>query len=471
MKRKNSSTDKEKEPKKMKSSIFDSHTFMVYLEPEEKFEIENLILDNGGKISDKNPLIVTSLKYLKTLPKDLYYKHLKHNFFPRSTFDVKHIKELVKKKQKLGRHYQNYIDLFQVNWDSVDDFFEFNEWKKKFNFIDEIPEEEKKKVEEKENDFLLGNDIDSILLSFLSLKDILNLKFINKKTKNFTKNDFVWKNVCENFLKQNSFLVKNKKENINPKNWYLFFRQRIHPFMMQLKEFKNSKKFSTGIKISRKKETNGLKIGSSKIGGSPDLPDDIEIPEYSLLALQLNLEEFQNENFLCWNLPNTGMLYFFVDLPTFDAGLQSCGKLIYYNGDISKLKRKINPAIEFETDEEYDEMLTFPISRHLLFESEIKLFENVVVETNDKHVPLEETHNLLDWDEGETKPEFPFILHASHIQDTKGYQKIFQIMLPYPACGCDYMFYEFYMPNESMNDLNDEKTWEKFKMRIKLYSI
>src|SRR5260221_11570129 len=57
-----------------------------------------------------------------------------------------------------------------------------------------------------------------------------------------------------------------------------------------------------------------LKIGTSKIGGSPDLPYDIVWPEYRGQALdfvaQINLSEIREYD-LERLYPSTGMLYFF----------------------------------------------------------------------------------------------------------------------------------------------------------------
>ncbi len=55
-------------------------------------------------------------------------------------------------------------------------------------------------------------------------------------------------------------------------------------------------------------------IGSSKMGGAPDLPDTFEYPMYKGNPLhfiaQFNLNDLQNVR-MNHNLPKAGMLYFF----------------------------------------------------------------------------------------------------------------------------------------------------------------
>eukprot|EP01080_Neovahlkampfia_damariscottae_P005528 gene5528-9345_t len=457
----------------MKTRLFEGINFQVYLETEKKKEAEKIIIENGGMILSEHSIVVTSDEYIKTFPKDLYYKELKHNFLKPTWFSVEFLKTVVEKNQKFPLYSVmnsgvSKNDALKMNWEKIDDFFDYNNWKEKYKFLEQQP----KKTLSKENcQFFFGSDVDSVIVSFLSLPDVLNLKFINKKTKDFIQKDFIWKNLCENFFLNNSSIMKNKNFDVKPKSWYLYFRQKIYPLMLQLNEFKNPTQFSTGIKISRKRALKELKIGASKIGGSPDLPKNMEIPENSLLALQLNLEEVSRDNFLCWNLPKTGMLYFFITLPGFETGFQEFGKVMYYSGDVSNLKRVANPTIGYANDEEYEEILSFPMVDYLLFESEIKLFESVVVQTKENHIEFKEGHLMMNWDEGQMKPEFPFVM--GDLKECKDFsnQKLFQIMQPFSSCGCDYFFFQFILPTELLDDLENESTWEKCQVGGKLYSV
>jgi uncharacterized protein YwqG len=95
-----------------------------------------------------------------------------------------------------------------------------------------------------------------------------------------------------------------------------------------------------------------IEIGQSKLGGKPDLPETITWAtdqENTPLAFvgQINLaevESFDTENLL----PKTGILYFFYDATQEfygeDISEKDKFRVIYYNGDLSVLKRKNFPA-------------------------------------------------------------------------------------------------------------------------------
>ncbi|PFK43949.1 hypothetical protein COI93_09350 [Bacillus cereus] len=89
-----------------------------------------------------------------------------------------------------------------------------------------------------------------------------------------------------------------------------------------------------------------IAIGTSKLGGFPDLPNDLKIPTYKDTPLhfigQLNLEEVQpyhKENLL----PTKGMLYFFYDAEEQPWGYDprdTGGHRILYTENIENLKRR-----------------------------------------------------------------------------------------------------------------------------------
>ncbi|WP_109851870.1 DUF1963 domain-containing protein [Aquimarina sp. AU58] len=116
---------------------------------------------------------------------------------------------------------------------------------------------------------------------------------------------------------------------------------------------------------------NKAKLGESKIGGTPDLPKDMEWPVFEGKAMvflaQLNLSEValhHNHELL----PKDGILYFFVYFPEpvnqygacFDFILPKENyKILYYNRDISELKSMdfpdtLIPEYQFE-----DSLVTF----------------------------------------------------------------------------------------------------------------
>ncbi|MFX1449889.1 MAG: YwqG family protein [Promethearchaeota archaeon] len=94
-----------------------------------------------------------------------------------------------------------------------------------------------------------------------------------------------------------------------------------------------------------------IEIGTSKIGGSPDLPRDLDWPECNRLPLsfiaQFNLSElstYNEDN----TLPSSGMLYIFYDtirviIHDYDENYNEVSKIFYYNGDLSQLTRTPPP--------------------------------------------------------------------------------------------------------------------------------
>lgn len=92
-----------------------------------------------------------------------------------------------------------------------------------------------------------------------------------------------------------------------------------------------------------------LDLGTSKMGGFPDLPKDFSFPmhdgRYLSFLMQLNLSEFKEfdqDNIL----PSEGMLYFFYDVEEQPWGFaedKGAWKVFYFNGDKSELTRTSFP--------------------------------------------------------------------------------------------------------------------------------
>jgi hypothetical protein len=425
---------------KKRKDIFTGLHFEVFLEPEKKKKMEEYIISHGGMINEKRSTTVTSIEFLKTLPIEVY-KKIKHQTYKQNFVSESQFMESGVLKLDLGP--QIYM---KFNWASVDEFFEFEDWKKKVKYLEIEPNQ---KYSESEF-FLFGSDIDSVLVSFLPLKDILNLKFINKATCSLILKDYIWESICENFMKQNSNKIQhfNKKKG---KSWYLFFRQRIFPIMI----CSTGSRDELGLYICRKSTTKKLKLGASKLGGHPDLPKGVNIPEDSLLALQLNLSHFKDNDFLSWIFPKKGMLYFFIKLPEIEFPATE-GTCIFCE-DSNDLETVINPTIGVEDDE----ILSFPISD---FESEfeIELFETVFTPQNNIQISMSESHLLVNWDEGKLDNDFPFINGTKNIT---GMRKVFQTIVPVSGCGFVYLFYQFFISEKSL----ESNKWNECKVRVKTY--
>lgn len=132
-----------------------------------------------------------------------------------------------------------------------------------------------------------------------------------------------------------------------------------------------------------------LPIGSSKIGGKPDLPSDfkwfyykakslttdIEIDRPLSFLAQLNLEEI-TEFDLDNRLPKKGMLYFFYEMESnkwgFDPMDKDCAKVYYYSGSPDNLINFEHPkgvSSEFifpETSLSFSSMKSAPYYEELM---------------------------------------------------------------------------------------------------------
>ncbi|WP_341518027.1 YwqG family protein [Bacillus paramobilis] len=97
------------------------------------------------------------------------------------------------------------------------------------------------------------------------------------------------------------------------------------------------------VKVVPKQEET-VAIGSSKVGGVPDLPDSFEYPMHKGNPLQFiaqfNLNDLQNVG-MDHDLPNTGMLYFFSIGNYFeeDVNPTEAGRVLYYDVPVEQLRR------------------------------------------------------------------------------------------------------------------------------------
>jgi len=104
-------------------------------------------------------------------------------------------------------------------------------------------------------------------------------------------------------------------------------------------------------------EENNIKIGESKIGGHPDLPDGFEWPKWngsfiSFLA-QINLKDLHDFE-KCEALPESGWLYFFyefdVDTCGFEPTDKGAWKVIHFDSSLDKISRRSLPE---RTEKQY----------------------------------------------------------------------------------------------------------------------
>ncbi|MBE7120891.1 YwqG family protein [Bacillus cereus] len=148
-----------------------------------------------------------------------------------------------------------------------------------------------------------------------------------------------------------------------------------------------------------------IAIGSSKMGGVPDLPNTFEYPTYKEDPLrfiaQFNLSDLQNVG-MDHNLPKTGMLYFFSIENYFEEDVDptKAGRVLYYDIPVEQLRRadeiqaKYNQcAIAFE--------LTYKLPE-LFIEDEadsdrfLQLLEELIPDNYDNHQMFGEPFSVQD---------------------------------------------------------------------------
>ncbi|MDR2995620.1 cytoplasmic protein [Bacillus cereus] len=147
------------------------------------------------------------------------------------------------------------------------------------------------------------------------------------------------------------------------------------------------------IKIVPKQQET-IAIGSSKMGGVPDLPASFEYPKYKGNPLQFiaqfNLSDLQNVG-MDHNLPKTGMLYFFSIENYFeeDVNLVEAGRVLYYDVPVEQLRKaneiqaKYNQcAITFELTYKLPELF---IENEVDSDRFLQLLEELIPDNYDNH--------------------------------------------------------------------------------------
>ncbi|WP_106918921.1 YwqG family protein [Bacillus cereus] len=142
------------------------------------------------------------------------------------------------------------------------------------------------------------------------------------------------------------------------------------------------------------KQQGTVAIGSSKMGGVPDLPALFEYPKHKGNPLQFiaqfNLSDLQNVG-MNHNLPKTGILYFFGIENYFEenVNLTEAGRVLYYDVPVEQLRR------ENEIQAKYNQCaITFELTYklpELFIEDEadsdrfLQLLEELIPDNYDNH--------------------------------------------------------------------------------------
>ncbi|MDA1675961.1 MULTISPECIES: YwqG family protein [unclassified Bacillus cereus group] len=158
------------------------------------------------------------------------------------------------------------------------------------------------------------------------------------------------------------------------------------------------------VKVVPKQEET-VAIGSSKMGGVPDLPDSFEYPMQKGNPLQFiaqfNLNDLQNVG-MDHDLPNTGMLYFFSIENYFeeDVNPTEAGCVLYYDVPVEQLRRAegfrtnySQCAITFEVTYKLPELFIEDESDSDRF---LQLLEELIPDNYDNHQMFGEPFSVQD---------------------------------------------------------------------------
>lgn len=180
-------------------------------------------------------------------------------------------------------------------------------------------------------------------------------------------------------------------------------------------------------------EDKELSTGASKIGGMPDLPQNVQVSQELSFIAQLNLREvaqFDSEGIL----PETGMLYFFYDCKRqtwgFDPADRGAWKVVHLDGDIAGLKRtgqaEFKPCyLTFSSEVTLPPLESICIQRLKLSREEVDKYFKLLEELNEMYGSESTIHRLLghpDPVQGDMQLECQLVSHGIYCGDASGYQ-------------------------------------------------
>ena len=169
--------------------------------------------------------------------------------------------------------------------------------------------------------------------------------------------------------------------------------------------------------ITTPKEEASIQVGESRLGGLPDLPADIQWPQWKgipqTFIVQLRLEEIQSCK-AARLLPSKGMLWFFYDSKQETYGEKpedQGGWQVLYRAEVTKLQRvtapkalpekSIIPACSIQFSDEWTLPQEPPVEKPDLkwSDDDVEQYENILADhpgenENDKKLPR---HHLLGY--------------------------------------------------------------------------
>lgn len=125
-------------------------------------------------------------------------------------------------------------------------------------------------------------------------------------------------------------------------------------------------------------ENQPVTLGCSKLGGLPDLPEQLEFPEKYVFIGQFNIADFKQ--FDINNVfPDKGIIYLFSSI--------DCGKTLFYDGPMDQLKPREYPNSVLSQDEQLQKEL----------ETEVRISYTPKLTFNDMFYPKDRVLTEEDW--------------------------------------------------------------------------
>jgi len=183
-----------------------------------------------------------------------------------------------------------------------------------------------------------------------------------------------------------------------------------------------------------------ITTGSSKLGGTPDLPEGMAWPECNgvpmALLAQVNLKEVALYD-LDGQLPQSGILYFFYEVANqawgFDPKDRGNWKVIYYDGDLATLRaatfpKDLNEACQFPPcDVAFSNELTLPtwdseeVSNLRLSEVEADKYIELLEAMHGDNETIFRMFGFADEIQGDMKLECQLASNGLYVGDSSGY--------------------------------------------------
>ncbi|KAG2381662.1 hypothetical protein C9374_006046 [Naegleria lovaniensis] len=301
---------------------------------------------------------------------------------------------------------------------------------------------------------LVPNEIIYHILRFLQVQELLEFRVVNNLANVMCLQNFIWKDMCVNTCKKYPFF---SSMNIDAYNlpYVVVYRNYIRPLIKdfsKLLSLCHIEDSTLATIVSKERflqlltptlfidtsicSDEEIPIGSSKMGGTADLPTTQEGTEVKEIAgkisqmgllLQLNLNEcvheifglsYQASNNLLKNIfPKSGILYFFCH-----TSIESPhGIILHYDGPMDKLKRCESGKEKNAFRIKFYEALSLPAVSDCYFTSDYKKYGDAIrgVDEDDLFDILSQ-HIHAPFSQGEPHSLFgrlPFVTQDEWIRD------------------------------------------------------